>query len=74
MLAVITFSSDIQLGLVDICQRWLEGDTAVGKEVEASIHGTSFSGLSEKYQFLDGTSGRRIRCVAAGLNYRLSSL
>lgn len=35
-LVVITFNSDICFGLVDIYGRWLEGNTGVGKEVEAS--------------------------------------
>jgi hypothetical protein len=36
---VITFNSYICFGLVDIYQRWLEGNIGVGKEVEASgIH------------------------------------
>lgn len=33
---MMTFSKDKQFGVVDMCQRWLEGNTAEGKEVEAS--------------------------------------
>jgi hypothetical protein len=33
---VIAFNSDIHFGLVDIYQRWLEGNTGAGKEAESS--------------------------------------
>ena len=35
-LVVITFNSVIRFGLLDVYQRWLEGNTGAGKEAEAS--------------------------------------